>query len=378
MAHKLVKHSPKALKFYREQLSLSVDFLAHKAKIKSVKKVGDGEHQNEIFTFKQIQNLAEVLLIPEFLLLTDSLQEPNLPPHIEHRNHIEATDENMQYRLNKAIYELLNNRENLLYTYESLEIEPKQFNLQLTGENAVVDSETIRKWLDIENCTLKIENNDDYYRSWRTMIEKKDVLVIELSAVKVGSEGMALHYDTLPIIGILSSGQTHSRRLFTMIHELVHLGLNQSSIDGHILQSDEMIERYCNQVAGHVLLPQVIAEKIYDSRKMLDENIANIRKKIKVSKQAIAIQLKLLGYINQIELNAYMQSLVREQLQDDDTQGGFGVKQRVKTANQFGKVYLQQVISAVWNDAINISTAMQILHLKDVQDLTTLEQKVFA
>lgn len=50
---------------------------------------------------------------------------------------------------------------------------------------------------------------------------------------------MALYYETLPIIAILSSEKSHSRRLFTMIHELVHLGLNQSSIDGDILNSNE-------------------------------------------------------------------------------------------------------------------------------------------
>lgn len=61
----------------------------------------------------------QVLLIPEFLLLTDSLQE-QIFHRIRHRNHIRRLDEIMQYNSNKAFMTL---NVNLLYTYESLEIE---------------------------------------------------------------------------------------------------------------------------------------------------------------------------------------------------------------------------------------------------------------
>ncbi len=218
-----------------------------------------------------------------------------------------------------------------------------------------------------------MQSNDDYYRTWRTLIEAKDVLVIELPRIKIASEGMALFYDTLPIINILTSGQTPSRRLFTMIHELVHLGLRQSSIDGHLLSATEELEKYCNRVAGHVLLPREVAEQIYDSNYSVKENVEKIRKTIKVSKQAIAIQLYLLQYITQVELNAYLQ-----QLATYNKTANFGLKAVHKSANQFGKVYIQQILSAVWNERISVTSAMNILKLKDCNDLAVLEQKVFS
>lgn len=373
MAKNLIKHSPLALCHYREQLSLSVELLAKKAGVPA-EKIIKGEQEAPVFTFRQIQNIAKVLLIDDFLLLTDTLSYPNIPNKIEYRNHIESDDEKTHYLQQKAVYELLNNRENLLYTYESMDITPEPFSLKLSGNNAKDDAIIIRQWLGVNNAKLKTENSDDYYRSWRLLLEKKDVLVIELSAIKIGSEGMALYYDTLPIVAILSSGQSPSRRLFTMIHELVHLGLNQSSIDGNILSSNEQIERYCNQVAGNVLLPQETAEKLYNPNINLADNINGIRKKIKVSKQAIAIQLKLLGYINQNQLNDYFDGLIQE---SENKSGIVVIKSETKANNKFGKVYIQQVISAVWQNSITVNTALNMLHLKNAEQLIALEQKVF-
>lgn len=369
----IIQHSPTALSHYRQQLSLSRDFLANKSGI-AVSKIEKGETDSHVFTFRQIQILAKRLLIPEFYLLTDHIAQSVIPAAIDHRNFHGIIDENTDYQSQKVLHELVKNRENLIYTYESLDVWVDKFSLNLTGENAVADADRIRDWLLVNDAKFKTENNDDYYRSWRTLIEKKDVIIIELSGIKIGSEGMALHYDILPIIAILSSGQSHSRRLFTMIHELVHLGLRQSAIDGNILANNSHIERYCNQVAGHVLLPQAVADELFDPTLALEDNIKNIRQSIKVSKQAIAIQLKLLGLISHQDLNDYIDTL--EEKKDDTS--GFGIPKKTQMYNQFGKVYLQQVISAVWHNAIPIHTALKMLHLTTTQELTDLEKKVFS
>lgn len=371
----IITHSPLALLHYRQQLSLSRELLAKKAGI-AISKIEKGEQESKVFTFKQIQKLAKRLFVPDFYLLTDHIAPNTMPTTIDHRNFEDVIDEKTDYKSQEVLHELIENRENLIYTYESLDVQIDRFGLALSGTDAIADADVIRAWLGVDNAKFKTENNDDYYRSWRTLIEKNDVIVIELSGIKIGSEGMALYHDILPIIAILSSGQSHSRRLFTMIHELVHLGLRQSAIDGDILADSIDIERYCNQVAGHVLLPQAVANELFDHTLTLDENIKNIRKSIKVSKQAIAIQLKLLGLINHQTLNTYLAEL--EIKKDNTKSGGFGIPQKNKMYNQFGKVYLQQVISAVWHDAIPTHTALKMLHLKDVQDLIHLEKRVFS
>ncbi len=374
MSKKLVKHSPKALDYYRNQVMISVDLLAKKTNIPPTK-IEKAHEEDEVFTFNQIEKLAKVLLISDFLLLTNKLKEFDIPKDIDYRNHIANDEQDKQYEMRKVIHEIVDNRENLIYTYDCLEIEPNKFDLRLTGDDYIKDAQLIREWLQLENIKYRVQSNDDYYHSWRLAIESKDVLVFEIARKKIYSEGISLYYATLPIIAILTTGQSPSRRLFTMIHELVHLGLRQSSVDGELLstcQHQYEIEQYCNKVAGYVLLPQEVAEDIFNHNLTLKQNVINIRKQIKVSKEAIAIQLFFLDYISQNELNDYLSSLKVE------NKGFGGVKKVYLSANQFGKVYIQQVLSALWSDRISTKSAMNILNLKESNDLNTLEQKVFS
>jgi Zn-dependent peptidase ImmA (M78 family) len=373
MTARLVTHSPTAFSHYREQLSLSRELLAKKTSI-PLEKISKAENKNSntVFTFIQLKKIAEVLLIPEFYLMSNTLQTPEIPNLIDHRNQTEINDEEIDYQLNKVTREVVKNREDLLYTYDCLNVEPDNFKLELNGEDSLKDAFTIREFLQVSESKFKVDGGDDYYKSWRTLVERKDILVLEISRQKIGSEGMALYYPILPIITILSSGQSNSRKLFTMIHELVHLGLRESSIDGDLLKSSLKTEQYCNRVAGYVLVPETALERYYDSQCSLTDNIDNIRRVLKVSKQAIAIQLKLTGRITQTELTDYIDYL------NHKNSGGFGKSGRQYTAvNKFGKVYLQQVISAVWDNNLSINTAMEMLNLKSVEQLSYLEQKVF-
>ncbi|PNK59509.1 ImmA/IrrE family metallo-endopeptidase [Psychrobacter sp. FDAARGOS_221] len=373
MANKLITHSPMALRHYREQLSLSRELLSKKSRVplNKIIKAENSEH-SELLTFNQLENIAKVLLIPEFYLLSNKLQKSNLPDLIDHRNQSDILDEENQYQLKRVIKEVTSGREDLIYTYECLDVEPSSFKLKLQGNNSLKDSLAIREFLGVSNANFKVDGDDDYYKSWRILVEKKDILVFEISRKKIGSEGMALYYPLLPIITILSSGQTNSRKLFTMVHELVHLGLRESAIDGKILKSNYDIEKYCNEVAGYVLVPELELQENYDNKLSLKNNVEVIRKKLKVSKQAIAIQLKLTGRISQEELNDYLEQL------SSKSSAGFGKTGRqYSAANKFGKIYLQQVISAVWDSNLSVNTAMKILNLNNVEQLSYLEQKVF-
>ncbi|MEG8243214.1 ImmA/IrrE family metallo-endopeptidase [Acinetobacter baumannii] len=100
--------------------------------------------------------------------------------------------------------------------------------------------------------------HNDYYSSWRNIFESKDILVIEkTSRESFSSDGFCLWFDIVPVIVVLSTGQAAERRLFTIMHELVHLGLRQSVFDGKIntIGNNNKTERYCDSVAGHVIAP---------------------------------------------------------------------------------------------------------------------------
>lgn len=371
MARELVTHSPAALKHYREQLSLSREMLAKKAGNMDINKIERGERENHVFTFKQLQTVAKILLIPDFYLLMDDVQTLDIPQTIDYRGDSAIQNSESEYLLKKSIHELVQNREDLLYTYESIEVEPEPFKLRLVGDNAIHDAQAIREFLEVDESKFTLDNSDDYYHAWRTLLERKDVLVLEISRTKIGSEGMALYYDILPIVAILSSGQSNSRKLFTMIHELVHLGLRQSAIDGDILNSPIDLESYCNKVAGHALLPEASLQRLFRPHLSLSDGIDYIRQTLKISRQAIAIQLRLTNRIDQQQLEEYFAYL-------EAKNNGRGRTGKQYTAyNHFGKVYIQQVLSAVMSDNISLSSAMNILRVDNVAQLQYLEERVF-
>lgn len=370
----LVIHSPKALLHYRQQMSLSVDLLAKKTSIPS-SKIESGEVENNIFTIKQLNKLADRLLVPVAYLTFDSVISRELPQVIDFRNKsgdISGEDEEQHYQFQRVAQEAYIDRDNLLSIYESLDESISNFGLKLLGDNAQHDAKLIVDFLNLEEESF-LESGSDYYKSWRTIVEKNDVLVLEKSNSSLSSEGMSLYYDKLPIIVILTTGQSPARRLFTLIHELVHLGLKQSVLDGNLIHSNYAEEIYCNKVAGYVLVPETVVYRCYSSKLSLVENILAIRKITKASRPAVAIQLKQLGFIQQEQLEEYLNSLQVE------SSGGFGIKKRHTTYNHFGKVYLQQVFSAIWKEELTINSAMDLLRIPNrIEDLKYLEEKAFS
>ncbi|GAC1375134.1 MAG: hypothetical protein NVS3B3_14880 [Aquirhabdus sp.] len=185
-----------------------------------------------------------------------------------------------------------------------------------------------------------------------------------------------MYYSKMPIIVILSSDQSPSRRLFTLIHELVHLGLKQSVFDGNVLANTEAEERYCNKVAGHVLAPIGLVNAIWDDKKPTLEIIAEIRKKTKASYAAIAIQLFFANKIDKQELNELLLSFKTEAKEGE---GGFGLKKQYLVLNEFGNLYVQNVLRAWWSDAISKTAAIDFLGIKTRPEvLNILPEKVFS
>ncbi|MGP9507270.1 hypothetical protein ACT3QO_14895 [Psychrobacter sp. AOP7-D1-15] len=62
----------------------------------------------------------------------------------------------------------------------------------------------------------------------------------------------------------------------------------------------------------------------------------------------------------------------------DEKDSGFRVSYKKHTTyNHFGKIYIQQVFSAVWEDALSLGSAMRILGIEKMSDLDHLEKKAF-
>lgn len=373
MAIELVRHSPNALLRYMTDMNLSASALANLTKI-SENKINNALEEFEVFKLSQLEKIAKFLFVPTVYLTTDEFfYERNMPDIIEYRNQVDIPEE--KYKENALVQEFCEVRNNFISVMYSLNEEPKPFTLKLSGNNAEKDAQIIIDYFGFYTHNKKTKNSDDYFNAWRDIVELMDVVVIDRGRDKFGSDGMCLYFDTAPIVTIFSSGQSQSRKLFTLIHEIVHLGLGHSVFDGRLLESNNLLERYCDQVAGYVLAPKNIVTSCFDENLTIEDNVILIRKKTKASKAAIAIQLKILGLIDQEQLYDYL-----DYIKPKEDGGGFGSKKEHMVLKYFGHNFVEKVMSAMWQERISSNTAKDILGFHKTSKPSAfkeLQQKVF-
>ncbi len=373
MAIELVKHSPNALRRYMTDMNLSASALANLTKI-SQSKIDKSLNEAEVFKLSQLETISKVLYVPTVYLTIDNFfYERNTPELMEFRNYVDIPED--KYKEIALVQEFCQVRDNFISVLNSLNEEPKAFELKLKGMNAEEDARAIIDYFGFYTHNKKIKNSDDYFNAWRDIVELKDVIVIDRGRDKFGSDGMCLYFDTAPIITIFSSGQSQSRKLFTLVHEIVHLGLGSSVFDGRLLESDNNLERYCDRVTGYVIAPKTIVANCFNDNFSIEENVTLIRKETKASKAAIAIQLKMLGLINQDQLTDYL-----DYIKPKENDGGFGSKKENMVLKYFGHSFVEKVMSAMWQERISSNTAKNILGFHKASKPSAfkeLQQKVF-
>ena len=98
-------------------------------------------------------------------------------------------------------------------------------------------------------------NHYDALNGWRSAVEALGVLVVQLRNVPIEEmRGCSLALFPLPVI-ILNSADSPLGRVFTLLHELTHLARAESGLcdlaeEVPRRKADEVVEAYCNRVAG--------------------------------------------------------------------------------------------------------------------------------
>ncbi|MFZ7791447.1 helix-turn-helix domain-containing protein [Acinetobacter lwoffii] len=369
-----VQHSPIAIKRYMEQIGiLSANELAKKSGLPFQTIHNLLKNENPILKLSELEKIAQILFIPSVYLTDSNLEyKTNMPDIIDHRNMEDVF--NSSYAYQSVIREALKARNDYLYVLETMGEEPLEFALTLSGQDEIEDAKVISNYFDLKNQKRSVKHND-YYSAWRSIFESKDILIIEKTTNEpFGSDGFCLWFDVVPVIVVLSTGQAAERRLFTIMHELVHLGLRQSVFDGKIntIANNSKTERYCDAVAGHVIAPIELLEACYQPDLSVEQLVQKIRCKAKASRPAIAIQLKLAGYITEKDLKNYLRSLDFKRIEKNKlNEPQIPISTRI--ISKYGRYFVQTVIAAMSHNSISASVAKDILGIKASHKVTTLQ-----
>ena len=264
--------TPKLLVWAREKSHLPLEAAARKLGVKS--------HQLEAWeagddhpTMKQLYEVSRVYQRPLSIFYLEELPQDFTVAITDFRR--TSVRDDLPYELIKEV-QLAQERHAVAIELleESDELPPKfPHRKSIEVETAVeVAAQRVRDWLRITPETQSgWKNIYEAYNAWRSAIERMHVLVFQTVANRHSLEskiasGFSLSFSRLPII-VVNGRDPISRRIFTLIHELVHLALQTEEGPGSIcdtwrhdpnLQANSRsLEAKCNAIAGSVLVPEM-------------------------------------------------------------------------------------------------------------------------
>jgi Zn-dependent peptidase ImmA (M78 family)/transcriptional regulator with XRE-family HTH domain len=180
------------------------------------------------------------------------------------------------------------------------------------GVLRVVDS--IANTLQFDPIKKRKGSADDFFKELRTRTEATGVFVLLVG--DLGSHhsavdekvfrGFAIADPMAPFV-IINDQDAKAARSFTLLHELAHIWLGESGVSGTPESAEPTthageVERFCNDVAGELLLPSAIilprpADLNTGDKDQLLRLIRSIAGPWAVSEPMVAYRLNRLGWI---------------------------------------------------------------------------------
>ncbi len=294
---------PEILEWARTSAGLTQEAAAAALKIDAALLAAWEHGGDERPSVPQLRNMAVLYKRP---LAAFYLQEVPLKFQVltDLRRAVPGEDRAYSPQLTQEIRVAQQRRELALELQEELDEPVPLFGFRLGDESSEQAGEAIRRFLGLEDEQLLAFGGDATgrrgFNTWRIALERSGVLVFQSSRVPQSeASGFALAYDTMPVI-VLNRKDVPQRRLFSMLHEFVHVALRESGVSDLKLDAGQTvvpdIEMRCNAVASAALMPraQVLAElevALGQGRDLNDEVIGRVARRFGVSRPALLIRL---------------------------------------------------------------------------------------
>lgn len=171
-----------------------------------------------------------------------------------------------------------------------------------------IAGQAIRSWLRVPDGDSDHPYQPPSLGQWIDLIEDQGILVIQVRGIDIEEmRGCSISDQPFPVV-MLNSKDSVRGRVFTLMHELAHILLRSGGIcdlqDQRQRNTEEKgrVERYCNQVAAAVLMPQVLVEHDPRVRRFSitnahsDEQLKDLADAYGVSREAMLLRIVNLGH----------------------------------------------------------------------------------
>ncbi len=231
------------------------------------------------------------------------------------------------------------------------------------------------------------------FHAWRDKIEQFGVLVFQATHVETDeASGFAYWAKTLPVI-VINRKDVFARRVFSLMHELVHLMLHQSGVsdldvDAARPAQDEMVEVFCNAVAAAALMPKhlflaesAIVERGPGRHEWTDDAIQSLAATFGVSRESIVRRLLTVGRTTEAFYarkrvqyhDEFRVQKEREREQNADKKMARNIPR--ETVGDLGRPFVRLVLENFRQDRLTLSDVSGYLGVK-VRHVPNIEQQI--
>jgi Zn-dependent peptidase ImmA (M78 family)/transcriptional regulator with XRE-family HTH domain len=374
---------PRLLNWARTCLNMSLEQAASRISVKP-ERLESWEEGTSQPSIPQIRNVANAYKMP---LATFYMEKPPRGYTIM-RDFRRVAESGIVPFSTELILEIQNAhylREKALELYELLDrnapIPPARIEMTQEIESTAT---CIRSMLGISrHAQVNLPGNYEAFRFWKNALEKKGLLVLQSLGVSVDEmRGFSVGLMPLPCV-VVNVHDSVLARVFTVIHELVHVLLHADGIcdlfDDSEDQDKKSIERFCNYVAGAVLVPAeyLLLEnqiRYYEiGEEWSDEDIEDLADKYKVSREVLVRRLLICGRVTQDFYQQKREQYMRTPHRD---KGGGWPSPATDAIRGLGEPYIRLIYSAYSNGLITMSDMSDFLGVR-TKHFDRIEREVF-
>lgn len=349
------------LKAARERSGLEASTVAQKVGV-AIDKIVAWEESHRKPTFLQAQKLANLMHIPFGFLFLPELPEIEIPiPDL--RTVGNSGTQAPSAEMLEVIQDAIDKQDWLKEYFIQNEFDPLKYVGSFSVESKIDD--VVSAIRDEIQVGVPIRGSwEDYFRDLIRGAELARIVVLRSGIVGGNTHrklevnefrGFAICDDMAPLI-FINSADAPSARLFTFIHELAHIWINNSGVSDSF-NSDRKEERFCNQVAGEFLVPHWRLQELWRPKEGLLSNLSFCASKLHVSKLVIAKRALDVDLLSKTGYWEYY----RTELQSFRNQPSSGGSYYTNAAAKNGQLLSRHVLSEALSGRMLLRDASKLL-----------------
>ena len=317
-------------------------------------------------TYNQLVELSEIFNIPFGYFFLEKLPERKYPiPHYR-------TNQNGDFNPSSELLDTILFAQKIQEWAKDILLEWGQEKLPFCGKYK--DNYNIEGVIEELKRIFEIENNWASRKSTWTealnyLIEKaeeKGIIVLRNGVVGNNTHrklivdefrGFVLYEEIAPVI-FINNKDAISAKIFTLIHEIVHILIGQSaSFDlGNLQSANNEIEQFCDKCTAEFLVPAEEIKRIHTQITDLEE----LARHFKVSPIVILRRLLDTSLIKKEYFYTHLEALYKKEIKIPQSSGGDFYR---NIHNRLSKRFLYILNSAVKNNTILFRDALRITNL---------------